>query len=243
MNQDKQAGKTTTALNVGYALALMNKKVMLIDSDPEAGLSQSCFSDIKSAGLSQVLQGECELEDNLTPLAQGFDVVPAGDDLADYEHTTLTGKAKGHRLRLAIKRITQEQDFILIDSPSKTGLLSVNVLLAADEIIIPTKTSTRSVQGLIRIVRLFRQLKRLSGGAKLWLTLTQVNPSDTTSSEIKNKVLQYFPQRVLNTTIRQDEALVESQKQTKAIFDYQQDGFAATDYYALAQDIVEGRTH
>lgn len=243
MNEQTQVGKTVTTLNLGYALALMNKKVTLIDLDPKAQLSRDCELAEVEYGIHQVLQGEQTIEQTQQHLADGFEVVSVGKNLMDYEQTG-EGKTKlqlSYKLKQAIDAMTQQQDFVLIDCPSKPGLLAANALLAADEIIVPTKPNFLSLQGLVRIVKLFKRLKKISGGAKLWLILTQMDPTDKLSSEVKEMLITYFPQRLFSTMIRQDEAVTESQSHKKAIFDYHQESEGATDYFSLAQDLIEGR--
>jgi chromosome partitioning protein len=243
MNQQTQVGKTVTTLNLGYALALMNKKVTLIDMDPKAQLSLDCQLTETESGIHQVLQGERTIEQAQNHLAEGFDVVSVGSNLIDYEQTG-EGETKlqlSYKLKQAIEAMAQQQDFILIDCPSEPGLLTVNALLAAGEIMVPTKPNYLSLQGLVRIVNLFKRLKKLSGGAKLWLVLTQMNHADKMTSEVKEMLMAYFPQRLFNTVIRQDEAVAESQSHKKAIFDYHQESEGAADYFSLAQDLIEGR--
>ncbi len=243
MNQHTQVGKTVTTLNLGYALALMNKKVTLIDMDPKARLSQDCQLDGATVGINQVLQDEITLDQAINSLAENFDVIPVGSGLADYDQVTENSsrKQQSHKLKRAIDNMSEQQDFILIDCPSKPGLLTVNALLAADEIIVPVKANYLSMQGLVSVISLFKRLKKISDGAKLWLLLTQMNQADKLASELKAIVISYFPQRMLDTVIRQDDALAESRTHNKAIFDYHQESHGAADYFSLAQDIIEGR--
>jgi chromosome partitioning protein len=245
MNQYAQAGKTMTTLNLGYALALMNKTVTLIDIDPKAQLSQDCRLGDATMGINQVLKNEVSIVQARHSLADGFGVVPVGEGLMTYEKEgNYNNKMQqSYKLKKMIEAMTEQQDFILIDCPSKSSLLTVNALLAADEIIIPTKIDFASLQGMVQSVSLFKRLKKLSKGAKLWLVLTQLNQTDSMASEIKDSLKAYFPQRVFNTAIRKDNALAESRKNKETIFDYQQQSDAAADYFLLAQDIIEGRVN
>ena len=240
MNLQAQVGKTTTALNLAYALALMTQRVTLIDLDPESQLTKDCGIDGARSGIDKVLLEELPLLETKVTLADGLDVVPSGDNLMAYEQQEQGGMSRGYQLKRAIDKIKQ-QDFILIDCTAKPGLLALNALLAADEVLIPTKGSYISLQGLVRVIKLCKRLKLTTGSKKVWLALTQVTPSSLVTQKIKSKLLHYFPGRVLNTIVRHDKALPECRHQGKAIFDYQQDGLAAEDYFSLAQDIIEGR--
>lgn len=241
MNQHQQVGKTTTTLNLGYALVLMNKRVMMIDLDPKAQLSRDCgFSDAES-GASQLLASEQTLVQVSQPLADRFHIIPVGQQLSEHDQTTGNPLQQGRRLKQAIADDEQQPDFILIDCPARPGLLMLNGLLAADEIIVPTKANYSSIQGLVRIVQLFKKLKSLAGGAKLWLLLTEFKPTETISVELKTMLNAYFPERIFDTVIRRDEAIQQSRAHNKAIFDYHQNSEGAADYFALAQDIIQGR--
>jgi chromosome partitioning protein len=243
MNQYSQVGKTMTTLNLGYALALMNKRVTLIDTDPKAQLSQDCQLADSLVGLNQVLQDEATMEQAMHSLADGFEIIPAGQGLIASEKATKgdTSMQQSYQLKQKIDAMVRPQDFILIDCPSKPSLLTLNALLAADEIIIPTKVNFVSLQGMVRIISLFKRLKKIASGAKLWLILTHIDQTDKMAVEVKNSLISYFPQRVFDTVIRQDSNLSDSRRYKKAVFDYDQDTDAAADYFSLAQDIIERR--
>ena len=240
MNLQAQVGKTTTAFNLAYALALMSKRVTLIDLDPESQLTKDCGIDVSRSGIDKVLLEDAPLLKTKVTLSDGLSVIPSGESLIAYEQQEEGGMSRGYQLKRAVDNMKQ-QDFILIDCTAKPGLLALNALLAADEVLIPTKGNYISLQGLVRVINLCKRLKLTTGSKKVWLALTQVTTSSLVTQEIKSKLLHYFPGRVLNTTVRHDEALAECRRQRKAIFDYQQDGLGAEDYFSLAQDIIEGR--
>jgi len=227
--------------NLGYALALKHKNVTLIDLDPEANLSHCCALQDEE-GISQLLLEEQDKEQVSYALAEGFNVIPTGMKLQEVQERQ-QGLKSAYKLKEVIDTMT-EQDIILLDCPSKPSRLTLNALFAADEVMIPVKANFLSIQGLVRIVHLFKKLKKISGGAKLWLLINQVS---TTDSKISSGIIQClqenFPKRVLQTKIRQDEALMESQRQGQAIFDFKQDSAGANDCFALAEDLLEGRAY
>jgi chromosome partitioning protein len=240
MNQQAQVGKTTTAFNLAYALALMSQRVTLIDLDPESQLTKDCDLDTSIEGIDKVLLDGLILTATRVSLSEGLKVVPSGKSLITYGQQQQGGLSQGYQLKRAITHMEQ-QDFILIDCSAKSGLLTINALLAADEVLIPTKSNYASLQGLVRVIKLFKRLKLNSKRKKIWLALTQVTTPNGLAEEVKSKLLHYFPGRVLNTTIRYDKSLAECQRHKKAIFDYDQDGTGAEDYFSLAQDMIEGR--
>ena len=240
MNQQAQVGKTTMAFNLAYALTLKHKRVMLIDLDPTSQLTTLCGLDSITSGVDKVLSEEATLLQVKTTLSEGFDVVASGTNLIAYEQREGDDMQRAYQLKKAIEKVPP-QDFILIDCTAKPGLLSLNALFAADEVLIPTKSDYISIQGMVRIIQLFKRLKLLSESKKIWLALTQAKAGNAMVEQIKSKLLHYFPSRVLNTTIRHDDAFAACQRQNKTIFVYQQDGIGAEDYFSLAQDMIEGR--
>ncbi len=239
MNQQAQVGKTVMTYNLGYALALMHQQVTLIDMDPSAQLTRSC-NVAPEQGITQVLQDAKALSQVTHSLAAGFNLIPADSRLG--EKTEKMALKQGYKLKHMIDTMA-EQDFILIDCPTEPGLPMLSALLAADEVIIPTTTSYLSAEGMVKSIQLFKQLKRLSGGAKLWLTMTQYDSTSVLSKAIMTAIKAAFPKRVLATTVHYNSAIMRSQEQQKAVFDYQQTGQGAKDFYSLAEDLLEGRVH
>ncbi len=240
MNQQAQVGKTTLALGLAYALARKGQSVLAIDLDPASRLTSLCGIPSSTRGIDKVLLEGSPLLQVKTTLAAGFDVVPSGTQLIAYEQREGDEMHRAYRLKQAIETLDQ-QDFILIDCTSKPGLLTMSAMFAADEVLIPTTSSYLSLQGLVRVIQLFKRLKLTSTSKKIWLTLTQGRADNPVAEEVKCKLLHYFPGRVFNTSIRHDETLTANQHQNEAMVDYQQDSMGAEDYFSLAQDMIEGR--
>jgi len=244
MNQKGGVGKTTTAINLAHALSLAGKRVTLLDMDPMGQISTGYGLENTQHGLDKVLLEDMSIDDVKISIKENLVLVTAGQHLADYEHITTGGSSRGHKLRLAIESSTlKDHDFVLIDSPSSTGLLAINAMFAASELLIPVSADYPSLQGLSRIVLLLKRVEPLSGHAiKLWVACTRMQIRRRLSQEIKNKICRYFPGRVFNTVIRENHTLVESSGFGKTIFDYKQDSAGAEDYSSLAQDLLCGGT-
>jgi len=241
MNQQTQVGKTTTAFNLAYALTLMHKRVMLIDLDPTSQLTSLCGIDPTQDGIDKVLLEGASLPQAKATLAEGLlDIVPSGGGLMSYEQREGDGMSRAYQLKQAIAKVAS-QDFILIDCRATPGLLTVSAMLAADEILIPTKSDYLSLQGMVRIIQLFKRLKLATSRKNIWLALTHAKTDNLMTEQVRSQLLHYFPGRVLNTIIRHDKALVTCQRQNKTVFEYQQDTSGAEDYLSLAQDMIEGR--
>lgn len=244
MNQKRGVGKTTTTINLGHALALIGKRVTVLDMDPEGHVAIAYGLDNKQAGLDKVLLEELSIDDATFSTRENLDVVLAGEQLAEYENVSAGGSGRGHKLRLAIENSAlKERDFVLIDCSSSTGLLGLNAIFAADEVMIPVSNDYLSLQGLSKMIQIFKRAELLSGRSiKLWLVSTRMDLHRRLAHEIRSRILKYFPARVFKTAIRENVALAEAPSFGKTIFEYKQDSTGTEDYQALAQDLLLGGT-
>lgn len=244
MNQKGGVGKTTTTTNLGHALALSGKKVTLIDMDPQGQVATSYGLNNTQGGVDQVLLEGQHLDELVISSEVGLDIVPAGEKLTDFEHVSTGGSSRGYRLREAIEQSSLiQQDFVLIDCPPSSGLLGINAMFAADELLIPVSGDYLSLQGLSRMMQILKRAESLSGhDIKLWLVLTRMQIRRRLAQEVRNRVLKYFPGRVFNTVIRENVSLAECPSFGKTIFDYKASSAGAEDYKSLAQDVIQGRT-
>lgn len=243
-NQKGGVGKTTTTINLGHALARAGKKVTMLDMDPQGQVATSVGLSNELSGLSQILLNGTPLDDSIISARENLDVVPAGTNLGDFEHVSTGGSSRGYKLREAIENSSlNDCDFVLIDCPPSSGLLGINAMFAADELIIPVSGDYLSLQGLSRMMQILKRAESLSGHTiKLWLVMTRMQMRRRLTKEVKNKVLKYFPRRVFQTVIRENVALAECPSFGKTIFDYKISSAGAEDYQSLAQDLLRGRT-
>jgi len=245
MNQKGGVGKTTTTINLGHALARVGKKVTLLDMDPQGQVATGYGLDDKQGSLDRVLLDGELLDDMIIEARDKVDVVAAGARLADVEHIAEGGSSRGHILRLAIENSSlNESDFVLIDCPPSSGLLGINAMFAADELLIPVSGDYLSLQGLSRMMQILKRAESLSGQdpVTLWLVTTRMQMRRRLTKEVRNKVLKYFPTRVFQTVIRENVALAECPSFGKTIFDYKISSAGAEDYQSLAEDLLQGRT-
>ncbi len=240
ISQKGGVGKTTTSMNLGHALALNGKKVLLIDMDPQANLSTSLGvhgNDVK--GIAAVLLKDEPLIDHVLPMTKGLDLVPAGGKLGELEFLSTGGTKRGFLLAQALKTLSEGYDFLLIDCPPSAGLLGMNAMLAVDELLIPVSSDYLSMQGLSRLLGIVKHIEdKLQRNTKKWIVVTRYYRRRRLAKEVRGKLLQYFPGRVLSTAIRESVALAESPSYGLSIFDYKKMSFGAEDYSALARDLV-----
>lgn len=244
MNQKGGVGKTTTTVNLGHALAQAGQRVALMDLDPQGQVATSLGFDNNQPGLDSVLLDGAAIDDIKIPARDKLDLIVAGSRLNEFEHTSEGGLQRGHRLREALLKSSLNQyDYVLIDCPPSSGLLGVNAMFAAGELLIPVSGDYLSLQGLSRMIQILKRAEELAGHKiKLWLVSTRMQMRRRLTEEVRNRILKYFPGRVFFTPVRENVALAECPSFGKTIFDYRKNSPGAEDYLSLAQDLMSGRT-
>jgi chromosome partitioning protein len=244
MNQKGGVGKTTTTVNLGHALAQAGQRVALMDLDPQGQVATSLGFDNNKPGLDSVLLDGAAIDDIKISARDKLDLIVAGSRLNEFEHTSEGGLQRGHRLREALLRSSLNQyDYVLIDCPPSSGLLGVNAMFAAGELLIPVSGDYLSLQGLSRMIQILKRAEELAGHKiKLWLVSTRMQMRRKLTEEVRNRILKYFPGRVFFTPVRENVALAECPSFGKTIFDYRKNSPGAEDYLSLAQDLMSGRT-
>jgi chromosome partitioning protein len=243
INQKGGVGKTTTTMNLSHALAQRGFKVMAIDLDPQANLTTGLGQQGKQpGGIADVLINGTAVQDVSQEVRENLALIPAGDRLGEFEYIRDRGRERGFLLQYSIENGSLDKDFILIDCPPTSGILGMNALLAANEVMIPVSGDFYSLQGLSRQMQIFDYVEStLHRNTKKWLVLTRYNERRKLARNVRDSVVHYFPNRVLKTAIRETVALAESPSYGKTIFDYRKSNRGAEDYQELAIDIVDGR--
>jgi len=244
MNQKGGVGKTTTTVNLGHALAKAGYRVALMDMDPQGQVATSLGFENTLPGLDQVLLDDKAIDAIKIPARDNLDLIVAGTRLNEFEHLSTGGIQRGHKLQKALQLSSLKQyNFVLIDCPPSSGLLGVNAMFAADELLIPVSGDYLSLQGLSRMMQVLKRAEELTGHRiRLWLVSTRMQMRRKLTEEVRNRILKYFPGRVFHTPIRENVSLAECPSFGKTIFDYKKNSVGAEDYQALAQDLISGRT-
>lgn len=238
-NHKGGVGKTTSALNIGAGLNKLGKKVLLIDLDPQANLSQSLGIIEHEKNIYGAIRGEYKLQP--INIIKGLDLIPSTLDLSGAE-VELSGEAgREYILKELIDPIKKQYDYVIIDSPPSLGLLTINSFTASDEVLIPLQAQYLAIQGLTKLVEVIDKIKkRLNKSLKVGgVFITQYDNRKVLNRDVVTTIKSHFKNEVFKTKIRDNVALAEAPTQGVDIFRYQPKSKGAEDYLALCREIVK----
>jgi chromosome partitioning protein len=240
-NHKGGVGKTTSAINIGAGLNKLGKKVLLIDLDPQANLSQSLGLINQNKNIYGAIRGEYKLQP--VEVLKGLSVVPSTLDLSGAE-VELSGEAgREYILKELIDPIKKQYDYVIIDSPPSLGLLTINSFTASDEVFIPLQAQYLALQGLTKLVEVIDKIKkRLNKNLKVGgVFITQYDSRKILNRDVVDTIKGHFKNDVFKTKIRDNVALAEAPTQGTDIFRYQAKSKGAEDYLALCKEIIKNK--
>ena len=242
-NQKGGVGKSTTAVNLGACLAEVGRKVLVIDLDPQGNASTGLGieHEARKGTTYQVLTGQIEIQDALVQTdVEGLWALPSTIDLAGAEIELVSQLSREGRLARAIDPLRSEFDFILLDCPPSLGLLTVNALTAADELLVPIQCEYYALEGLGQLLRNVRLVQQ-SVNRRLRLTgivMTMFDARTKLADQVVAEVRAYFGGRVYDAIIPRSVRLAEAPGFWKPIIRYDSDSKGAGAYRRLAQELV-----
>ena len=240
INQKGGVGKTTTTANLAHALSLDGYKVAMVDLDPQGHLGATFGIDPRqSVGMDQVLLNDMNIDSYIIDVKENLQLVPAGTELGQLELLAEGGASRGGRLKHALIDQFQDRDYLLLDCPPASGLIVVNALYSADEVLIPVNGDYLSLQGVSYLIGTFRHFEeKLNHSIKQRFVMTRYHKRRRLPEQVLSKLNHYFPQKVLQTRIREVAALAECPGFGKTIFDYKGNSHGASDYRSLATELA-----
>ncbi|MDO8240455.1 MAG: AAA family ATPase [Candidatus Moranbacteria bacterium] len=244
VNQKGGVGKTTSAINLATYLAEAGKFVLLVDLDPQGNASSGLGIDIrkmeKSLYHSMVL-GEHPSKIVIRTANLGHDIIPANQDLAGAGIEMVNMENREFRLYNVLREIRTNYDYIIIDSPPSLGLLTINGLVASDEVIIPVQTEYFALEGLSQLLNTVNLVKEnLQPDLKIMgALLTMYDKRNRLSRQVIKEVQDHFPGYVFDSIIPRSVRLAEAPGFGKSILGFDAFSKGARSYKNLAREIIE----
>ena len=242
-HQKGGVGKTTTAVNLSAAVALLGKKVLLCDFDPQGNATSGAGVD-KSVrpNVYDVLLGGIPTADVIKK-CENIDVLPSNTALAGASVELAAAENRELRLKMALDEVQEQYDYIFIDCPPQIGLLSINALCAAESIIIPFQCEYFALEGLGDfLVELRSMRKKLNPSLVIeGVVLTMFDGRTKLAQQITKEVEEYFGEKLFKTVIPRNIRLVEAPSHGKDIFQYDKRSRGAKAYMSLAEELLGER--
>ncbi len=242
-NQKGGVGKTTTSINLAASLGVLEKKVLLIDADPQANATSGIGIDVETVevGTYQLLEhSNSAREAIVTTETPNLDIIPAHIDLVAIEIELVDKDAREYMLKKALEDIKNDYDFILIDCAPSLGLLTLNALTAADAVIIPIQCEYFALEGLGKLLNTIKSVQKIHNPELdiEGLLLTMYDSRLRLSNQVVEEVQKHFNNMVFQTIIQRNVRLSEAPSYGESIINYDASSKGATNYLSLAKEII-----
>lgn len=239
INQKGGTGKTTTAINLGSALAAKGKKVLLIDFDPQANLTYSFGIQPEKGSITEFLQGKQILQ-TLLVNREGLSILPSSPTLADFEVSIVNKIGRENILKNRLSEV-KGFDYVFVDCPPSLSVLTVNALNATHEVLIPLQMEILSLQGLALLLETVQEVKQVLN-KKLrvrGIIASMYDSRRKLSREVLEEIEKNIKERVFRTIIRECVKIAEAPSFAKSVLTYAPSSNGAKDYMNLAKEFLE----
>ncbi len=242
-NQKGGVGKTTTALSLSAALGVLEKKVLLIDMDPQSNATSGLGVDSNEATLSSydLIIGNAKASNIVIQTSSpNLDLIPAKIDLVGLEIEIVNESSREYLLKNALEKIKEKYDFIIVDCPPSLGLITLNALTCSDSVIIPIQCEYFALEGLGKLLNTIKGVQKVHNPnlSLEGILLTMFDSRLRLSNQVKQDVKKHFGNIVFNTIIPRNVSLGEAPSHGESILMYNATSKGSKSYLKFAQEIV-----
>jgi chromosome partitioning protein len=248
VNQKGGVGKTTSAINLGAYLALAGKRTLLVDFDPQANLTSGLGRKPGGQNIYTVISGQTTLKEIIQPTkVEWLDLAPSSIDLSGATVELVDKADRNEYLKRALATVAPEYDFILIDCPPSLGILTLNGLVAADEVLVPLQCEYFALEGLSLILQTVSLVQKgMNTALKLCgILFTMYDSRTKLAQDVVQQVTEFFKDKVFRTIVPRNVRLSEAPSHGEPICLYDPACIGAKSYEALAKELLlrEGKAH